>query len=143
MEYEPFSGDTLDLALSLDGKDLFRVKTVQRDGALYIGVDQLTDGAGIVGVSGIGGAGLPATAAAIGPQDLVVNLSPDGEWLDLAIVGRLADGSRVTWNVSVNPNSGEVIAGSWASADPQTAEMVQKLKNVMAQANRLALANTG
>ena len=110
MEREPYAGDSLDLALSLEGEDLFHLKTVLYNGALYIGVDQVGDGAKVIGMTETGAFGLPDRVARISDQDIIVNLTASAEWLDLSIVGKMSDGRRVTWNVSINATSGEVVA---------------------------------
>jgi hypothetical protein len=109
MELEPYVGDSLDLALSLEGQDLFRVKTVLHDGALYIGIDHISDGVRVIAVQQTGSLGLPDTMARISMQDHIAHVSALGEWLELTIIGQMPDGRRVSWDVFIHPGSGEVL----------------------------------
>jgi large repetitive protein len=107
--YEPYDGDAMNLELTFDQFNSARVKTVLFKGALYVGVDQLIDGAGDFRITEAGGK-LSDNVAVISAHDVVVNMRPGQEWIVLEVAGQLANGERVVWTIRVNAQSGEVIA---------------------------------
>jgi Putative Ig domain len=121
MDREPYAGDSLDLALGLDGTDLFSIKTVLHNGALYIGVDELTDAGDVVDISVVAGGG---GVARMGAQDVILNVLPGDGWIDLKIVGQTKDGRRVTWAVTVNAHSGEVLGVKTKAGLPKLANVI-------------------
>ncbi len=127
MEHEPYGGDSLDLALSHDGQDFFGVKTVRHNGALYFGIDYTAPGVSVIDVHQTGGFGLPETVARVSAQDYVANVSAGSLWLEFTIVGQLADGRRLTWSISINPHSGEVLAATPTNVFGQPNELVRAL----------------
>jgi VCBS repeat-containing protein/CshA-type fibril repeat protein len=111
-DVSPNAGDALDLALTLDSAEVFRLKTVIVDDALFIGVDILAHGAEVSAIHASGGAGLPANVALIDSQNLVVNIIGAQEWIDLSIHGLLPSGIPADWLVSINTQSGEIITAA-------------------------------
>jgi VCBS repeat-containing protein len=120
MDHEPYAGDSRDLSLGLDGTDLFSVKSVLHDGALFIGIDELTHVGDVVNITVVGGRGV----VHIGTQDLIVDVMPGEGWIDLAVVGQTKDGKRYTWSMSVNAHSGEVISFKTKSGLPKLADLI-------------------
>jgi hypothetical protein len=110
MDVDPYAGDALDLALHADGDEVFRVKTVLHNGALYIGLDYLQSDATLLSITGAHGRALPDHVAVITAQDLVVNIGALDKWLSLEVSARLPGGRVVTWQLAVHPQSGEVVA---------------------------------
>ena len=140
LEHAPYEGDSMDLALSLDNADLLRIKTVVVDGAMFIGFDSLAPDVQIQRL-GSNGTALPDYVAVIDRQNLVVNIRADQKLLDLTIWARDGQGMPVRWDISVNPTSGEIIAGR--PDHGQHGLTVPRELDQLVQDNRLIRALTG
>jgi hypothetical protein len=116
LDASPYAGDTMDLALSLGGQDVFTMRSLLHDGAAFIGIDRLNPGVDIVRVTGTGGRGLPDFVAIIDNQTLVANVPAGVDWLDLRITARTAEGETVSWIVTVNLRSAELMPGGQRDA---------------------------
>jgi VCBS repeat-containing protein len=106
--HDPHIAHTLPVWLSAGGQQYFTVRTLLHEGALFVGIDEITNGASVIALNQLGGAPLPDNVLQLDNQTLVVKLLPDNRPLHLQITARLADGSREQWFVHINPASAEV-----------------------------------
>ncbi len=116
LEHTPYAGDEIDLALSLGDGNALAIRTLLKDGALFVSVDELVPGISVTAITGPGGTGLPEFAAPVGRQAVVINVRPDGSVIPLEIHGRDIKGRAASWQIKINPTSAEVLpAGSQAA----------------------------
>ncbi len=131
---EPYAGDNIALALTMAGKDVLGVRTLLRDGALFIGIDDLGSGVTVAGVTGAGGHALPDHVAVIDAQTLVVNVRPDLTPLEIVVRARDSAGRTHNWQLSVDPVSGEVAPAG--PAGDKIATVIEDMRSRIAQVVR-------
>lgn len=139
LDRQPYAGDGIDLALVLGGKEVLSIRTLLREGAFFVGIDELGAGVEVVGISGPGGASLPDNVAVIDAQTLVINVRPDQHVLHLRVTARDKDGNLTHWLVMVNPETAEVSPSTGLSGE--IANLIDNMRNQLAAApQRLAAA---
>lgn len=131
---EPYAGDNIALALTMAGKDVLGVRTLLRDGALFIGIDDLGGGVTVAAVTGAGGHALPDHVAVIDAQTLVVNVRPDLTPLEIVVRARDSAGRTHNWQLSVDPVSGEVVPAG--SSRDKIAAVIEDMRSRIAQVVR-------
>jgi hypothetical protein len=108
-DVKPYVGDTTNLELGAGNQVPFVVKSVVNDGAVFIGVDELVDGADVQSITGRNGAALPAHMVAIGKRGVLANVHAGARWIELDVIGKLKNGQSFKWAIAVNPTSGEIL----------------------------------
>jgi hypothetical protein len=108
LAHQPYAGDSIALALSIGDRDVLTVRTLIRDGALFVGVDDLGGEIRVTGIRGPHGHALPNHVAVVDPQTLVVNIRPDRHPLLLSIEAVDRKGRTLSWPLEIDPTSAEV-----------------------------------
>jgi hypothetical protein len=107
MEHTPYAGDTLGLQLSHGGQNVLGARSLVYDSVVFVGIDQMQQGAEVTRIEGLNGA-LPNYVAHIGRSDIVINVPAGQEYIDVSVRGTAPDGAKLRWNIRVFGQSGEI-----------------------------------
>ena len=107
----PYEGDAMALSLGDNGKSEFGIRSLEWGGALFVGIDSLVPGAKVISITQADGSPLPDYVFSLGHGDIVANILPGVVKLDLAMIGRLADGRLIKRYFSIDLAQATILRG--------------------------------